>query len=219
MRAHYLKYFDEENTHNSFYHRIEIKLRQVESAGDPEESGLFKLVPKEEGKWVTHESMLGLLMMDQGHSWRDVEIPITENTSEIQIPNDYLSVSGYFENGRYISFRDNAGIPGTLYLTSNDTIAKEGRFTAGETIKLRIIPYPPEIINDSDIVRFPYGFYDLLALDIISMGSGFAGKEQARALDRAYVMRLQSWQQKTPKARHVGSIPRRGRRFGGRGRG
>ncbi len=215
----YLQYYNEENRQNSFFHRLDVKLRQTEEVGDPEESGAFKMVGREDGKWIVHESMCGLLSLNQRHAWRDIEYPITENCKEFQFPNNVLLVLGYRENGRYVSFRDQNAIPGNLYMTASDTIAKsDGEFQAGETIDIRIVEYPPRIINDSDIVKFPTGFYDLLALDVISLGSGYAGKQQAAALQQAYITRLRAWQQSPGQVRKVNRVPRRSKRFGGTGR-
>jgi len=200
----YLQYFSTESGADaSFFERLDKKIGQSHEEGDDIDYDDWKVIPKEEGKWRTHDAIIELLMANKFAVWEDFTYTFTAETSILEIPNLFLHIHGYYSNNNPMLF-EAMGSDDSIYLVDSATIANDNVWKIGDTIKLIVTPMPNKIINDEDSVVFPPQHYQLLIYEVIQTALADHGKALAADVKQKYSILRNRWaEKKAPITRKV----------------
>ena len=191
---------------------LDYELKQQIEQGDADSA--YEFINYNRGIDYTNETIKELVEFNHQHWITEELFYFNSATQYLEIPAIYKMVLAYYNAS------DNAmRIPSDasdMYADVRAVSARKLYFrteqSKGDSIMLRVVKYPPDIVQGSDTVSFPEQHLRFLRLRIISKALGRAGKQWNDLMQREYLLAEDSF-------RKYGNDIKRGTRISGRGAG
>jgi len=145
------------HTYAEFLDILDWELQQEKQGGDTAQADKFRYLPHTQARRIINETIKELVLISQDQFEREYTYTVpSENMKQLRMPDFIVRVLAYWcgTTEQWQILGNSSDLASDIVSVNSDTIYKSSGWSIGEKIKLKVVAFPHELI-DNDIVSFP----------------------------------------------------------------
>lgn len=178
---------------------LEFELQQIKEDGDATAAESYKFLPKVYAKIYTNESIKELIDANPTKQWREDIYIFDAETHYLDLPKNWAYFISYYDEITDTDYPhwqvapDCSDTSAYIKAISPRRLYNSNGWSKGDQLKVRVVCYPADIVDDTDTVEFEDNNMRLLRLHIIAKAFANKGKAMSAEMLQEYAQKYQAW--------------------------